>query len=451
MGAILLCPLSAEVIKVGPRCRPASLLAMRLTLHKKKIATLVVLLLAVAAWAWLLLSSREEEVEDFPFPFPSKPAPFPSGFLLPQGSPLQMRLGAYRNNLRQPVFNADKFKSRPELVVVAQVRGGPGSGARLRLLAESLQTAGPGATNRLLLVLSMEKPCAEAAEAMRVIDFCRVLPIFFPYSGSFYPDEFPGSDPADCPRDLPKETAILKGCTNAQYPDSHGHYREAAFTQEKHHWWWKLHFTWQTLREVVGYSGYVLFLEEGSYLLPDWLHVLRLMQKQCKDQGCQLLSLGGTSAPDATADPQQLEVSIFVAPKHRSALAIPRDVYFQLMGCLEEFCTYDDYNWDWSLQQVSATCLSHPLKVLSSRLPRVLNLPGQPDERGLCGRTGPCANMDAASQLLREKVRELSGRLFPKTLNVAAKQQDVRNPPPMRNGGWADIRDHALCQNYARL
>ncbi|XP_040203460.1 alpha-1,6-mannosyl-glycoprotein 2-beta-N-acetylglucosaminyltransferase-like [Rana temporaria] len=426
---------------------------MRLTLHKKKIAALL-LFLGMAACAWLLLtSSSEDHPAALPFPVPSLPVEtrHPSGFLLPRGSPLQMRLAAYSNNLRQPIFNAERFHGRPELVVVVQVRGGPGTGARLKLLAESLQTAGPGATGRLLLVLSMEKPCAEAVEAMNAIDFCRVMPIYFPYSATFYPDEFPGSDPADCPRDLPKETAKLKGCTNADYPDTHGHYREAAFAQEKHHWWWKLHFTWQTLREVVGYSGYTLFLEEGSYLLPDWLHALRLMQKQCKEEGCHLLSLGGAPSPDSMPDPQQLEISGFVAPKHRSALAISREVYYQLMGCLAEFCTYDDYNWDWSLQHVSATCLSHPLKVLSARLPRVLNLPGQPNERGMCARTGPCANMDAASQALREKVRELSGRLFPKTVEVTARQQDVRNPPPMKNGGWGDIRDHALCQSYARL
>ncbi|XP_018427619.1 PREDICTED: alpha-1,6-mannosyl-glycoprotein 2-beta-N-acetylglucosaminyltransferase-like [Nanorana parkeri] len=424
---------------------------MRLTLHKKKIATLL-LFLGMAFCAWLLFSSDEDELDEpLPVPTLSIEARQPSGFLLPRGSPMQMRLGAYRNNLRQPIFNANNFSGRPELVVVAQIRGGPGSGARLKLLAESLQTAGPGATGRLLLVLSMEKPCAEAANAMRTIDFCRVLPIYFAYSASFYPDEFPGSDPADCPRDLPKESAILKGCTNAEYPDSHGHYREATFTQEKHHWMWQLHFTWQTLREVVGYSGYVLFLEEGSYLLPDWLHILRLMQKQCKEEGCHLLSLGGTSIPEVSPDPQQLEVSGFVAPKHRSALAMSREVYYQLMGCLAEFCTYDDYNWDWSLQHVSATCLSHPLKVLYTRLPRVLDLPGQPDERGMCARTGPCSNIDAASQALREKVRQLSGRLFPKTVEVAARQQEVRNPPPMVNGGWGDVRDHVLCKNYARL
>ncbi|XP_075060539.1 alpha-1,6-mannosyl-glycoprotein 2-beta-N-acetylglucosaminyltransferase-like [Mixophyes fleayi] len=422
---------------------------MRLTLHKKKIASLL-LFLGMSFCAWLLLTSSSQDGSP-PVTSPPNEIKDPSGFQLPRGSPLQMRLAAYRNNLRQPVFNAERFPTPPELLVVVQMRGGPGSGSRLQLLAESLLTAGPGATGRLLLVLSMERPCAETTEAMRSIDFCRVLPIYFPYSRSFYPDEFPGSDPADCPRDLAKEYAILKGCTNAEYPDIHGHYREAYFTQDKHHWWWKLHFTWERLREITGHSGHIIFLEEGSYLLPDWLHMLRLMQKQCQEEDCQLISLGGISEPEPSSDPQHVAVSGFVAPRHRSALAMSKQHYYQLMGCMAEFCTYDDYNWDWSLQHVFATCLAHPLKVLSAHLPRVLTLPAKEQEGGMCGRTGPCSNIDAASQALRGKVRELSGRLFPKTLIVAARQQEVRNPPPMKNGGWGDIRDHALCQSYARL
>ncbi|XP_044130801.1 alpha-1,6-mannosyl-glycoprotein 2-beta-N-acetylglucosaminyltransferase-like [Bufo gargarizans] len=418
---------------------------MRLTLHKKKIAALL-LLLALGTWL-LLTSSRLDD------PSPTEPPSEkdPSGFQLPSGAPLQKRLAAYRNNLRQPMRNAEQFPGRPELVLVVQVRGGPGSGSRLQLLAESLQSAGPGATSRLLLVLSMQQPCPEAARAMASINFCRVLPVYFPYSLSFYPDEFPGNDPADCPRDMPKESALLKGCSNAKYPDSHGHYREAAFTQDKHHWWWKLHFIWERVREVSGHGGHILFLDEGSYLFPDWLHVLRLMQKQCQEEGCHMLSLGGTGVPETSPDPQHMELSGFVAPRHSAAIAVSRETYYQLMGCLAQFCTYDDYNWDWSLQHISAACLAHPLKVLSARLPRVLTLPAKAEDGGMCGRYGPCANMDASSQALRAKIRQLSGQLFPKAINIASRQQEMRNPPPMKNGGWGDIRDHTLCQSYARL
>ncbi|KAM4694629.1 alpha-1,6-mannosyl-glycoprotein 2-beta-N-acetylglucosaminyltransferase-like [Discoglossus pictus] len=417
---------------------------MRLTLHKKKIAALLVLL-ALALCAFLLFSSNDDDnLVTVPHPPPQK------NHLLPPGTPLAMRLSAYRINIRQPVLNAELFPGRPDLVVVVQVRGGPGSGLRLQLLSESLQAAGPGITGRLLLILSMAKPCSEVEVAIRSINFCRVLPIYFPYSMSFYPDEFPGADPADCPRDLSKEDALKSGCKNAEYPDIHGHYRESAFALDKHHWWWKLHFTWERIRELNGHNGQVLFIEEGSYLLPDWMHMLRLMQNKCKEEGCGLLSLGGTSSLDSSPDPEQVELSSWVAPKHRSAVTIPRELYYQLMGCLSEFCTYDDYNWDWSLQYVSASCLAHPLKVLSTRLPRILHLPTKAGD-GECGRTGPCTSIETALQTLRAQVRAMSGRLFPKTLTVYSRQQEVRNPPQTKNGGWGDIRDHALCQSYARL
>lgn len=34
--------------------------------------------------------------------------------------------------------------------------------------------------------------------------------------------------------------AVKKACNNAKHPDLYGHYREAKFTQTKHHWWWKV-------------------------------------------------------------------------------------------------------------------------------------------------------------------------------------------------------------------
>uniref|UniRef100_A0A8C5MR75 Alpha-1,6-mannosyl-glycoprotein 2-beta-N-acetylglucosaminyltransferase n=1 Tax=Leptobrachium leishanense TaxID=445787 RepID=A0A8C5MR75_9ANUR len=422
---------------------------MRLTLHKKKIVALLALL-GTTFCVYLLFSSSSVEDLDSRLAAPTARTNL-SGFQLPRGSPQEMRLAAYRHNMRQTVLNAQLFPGAPEQVVVVQVRGGPGSGPRLQLLVDSLKAAGPGATSHLLLVISLEKPCPEAAEVIRSIDFCRVLPIFYPYSLSFYHDEFPGADPADCFRDLPKESAILKGCNNAQYPDSHGHYREAAFTQDKHHWWWKLHYTWERVREVSGYSGHVLFVEEGSYLLPDWSHTLRLMQRECHEEDCQILSLGGITSSEPPADPQHVEVGSWVAPKHRSAVSMPRALYYKLMGCLAEFCTYDDYNWDWSLQHVSAACLAHPLMVMSVELPRVFTLPAMEDTGVACGRTGPCVSADSASEALRAQVRELSGRLFPKSLTVAVRQQETRNPPQVKNGGWGDIRDHSLCQSYARL
>ena len=88
--------------------------------------------------------------------------------------------------------------------------------------------------------------------------------------------------------------ALNVGCTNAQHPDLYGHYREAKFTQTKHHWWWKANRVFDQLTATRNHTGMVLFLEEDHYVAEDFLHVLRLMERTCRHscERCNVLSLG---------------------------------------------------------------------------------------------------------------------------------------------------------------
>lgn len=88
--------------------------------------------------------------------------------------------------------------------------------------------------------------------------------------------------------------ALNLGCINAKHPDLYGHYREAKFTQTKHHWWWKANRVFDQLSITRNHTGMVLFLEEDHYVAEDFLHVLRLMERTCKHscERCNVLSLG---------------------------------------------------------------------------------------------------------------------------------------------------------------
>ena len=66
-------------------------------------------------------------------------------------------------------------------------------------------------------------------------------------------------------------------CTNSKWPDLHGHYREAKYSQTKHHWWWKLTFIFQHLRVTKYFTGHVVFIEEDHFLAPDFLQLLEMM------------------------------------------------------------------------------------------------------------------------------------------------------------------------------
>lgn len=38
-------------------------------------------------------------------------------------------------------------------------------------------------------------------------------------------------------------------------------------------------------------------------------------------------------------------------------MAFNRVTWNKLRKCAAQFCSYDDYNWDWSLQHIAQTCM----------------------------------------------------------------------------------------------
>lgn len=358
------------------------------------------------------------------------------------GSLPQLSQSVYTANLKQWVHNADKFPGDPQLVLVVQVHNRP---EYLRLLILSLERAAE--VHNVLLIFSHDYFSEEINAIVQEITFCKVLQIYFPFSTQLYPNEFPGQDPRDCPRDISKEKALKTGCLNAEHPDSYGHYREAFITQTKHHWWWKLHFVWERVQVMQGYSGFVVFLEEDNYILPDFFHFYKLMiafrKKSCPD--CDMLALGNHNAvTEFTALSNKVMTTGWMSTKHNLGMAISREVYYKLMGCNNEFCTYDDYNWDWTLQHLSGTCISNPLKVLVAQGSRVLH-------------TGDCGlhhkeNCSPKKVLERVEVGIQLSRhgLFIQSLALNGAEA-VEHKAHMKNGGWGDIRDHILCNNYAKV
>ncbi|KAK5880298.1 hypothetical protein CesoFtcFv8_023340 [Champsocephalus esox] len=278
-----------------------------------------------------------------------------------------------------------------------------------------------------------------------------VLQIFFPFSIQLYPEEFPGHDPKDCPRDLPKNDALKLGCINAEYPDSFGHYREAKFSQTKHHWWWKLHFVWDRVRVLKDHKGMVLLIEEDHYVSPDFIHLLKLMsslkREQCPD--CDILSLGSYSHIGYSSKANRVEVKAWKSTEHNMGMALSRETYQKLIKCTDTFCTYDDYNWDWSLQHLTVSCLPSYWKVMVSEAPRVFHA-------GDCGmHHKKTACMPISQKTKIDNILQSSGnQLFPKNLLIT-KRLPANGAggvaPHVKNGGWGDIRDHELCKSYVRL
>ncbi|KAI8431474.1 hypothetical protein MSG28_015990, partial [Choristoneura fumiferana] len=63
---------------------------------------------------------------------------------------------------------------------------------------------------RTLLVFSHDYYDEEINNLVKTIDFTKVMQIFYPYSIQTHPNEFPGVDPKDCPRDAKFEHKVQK-------------------------------------------------------------------------------------------------------------------------------------------------------------------------------------------------------------------------------------------------
>ncbi|KFO29740.1 Alpha-1,6-mannosyl-glycoprotein 2-beta-N-acetylglucosaminyltransferase [Fukomys damarensis] len=358
---------------------------------------------------------------------------------------LRYRSLVYQLNFDQTLRNVEKGGTWAprELVLVVQVHNRP---EYLRLLLDSLRKA--QGIDDVLVIFSHDFWSTEINQLIAGVDFCPVLQVFFPFSIQLYPNEFPGSDPRDCPRDLQKNAALKLGCINAEYPDSFGHYREAKFSQTKHHWWWKLHFVWERVKVLQDYAGLILFLEEDHYLAPDFYHVFKKMwklkQQECPE--CDVLSLGTyTASRSFYGIADKVDVKTWKSTEHNMGLALTRDAYQKLIECTDTFCTYDDYNWDWTLQYLTVSCLPKYWKVLVLQAPRIFHA-------GDCGmhHKKTCRPSTQSAQI-ESLLTNNKQYMFPETLIISEKFTMVAVSPPRKNGGWGDIRDHELCKSYRRL
>jgi alpha-1,6-mannosyl-glycoprotein beta-1,2-N-acetylglucosaminyltransferase len=70
----------------------------------------------------------------------------------------------------------------------------------------------------------------------------------------------------------------------------------------------------------------------------------------------------------------QAEVTPWISSKHNMGMAFNRSTWQDIRHCAEFFCTYDDYNWDWSLQHISQGCLDHKLYAMVMKGPRVFHI-----------------------------------------------------------------------------
>ncbi|CAG0887461.1 unnamed protein product [Cyprideis torosa] len=283
------------------------------------------------------------------------------------------------------------------------------------------------------------------------VSFARYMHIFFPFSIQTHPGQYPAQSPDDCPKSVSKTVAQRLKCLNAEHPDRFGHYRVAHMMQIKHHWVWKLARVFTGLDVTKDYSGHVLFLEEDYWLTDDALHVLDLMINAAPQicPKCSALTLGNYLKRQHPKG-DTVEWIQFVGSRHNMGMAFNRTLFHRIIECIDVFCTFDDYNWDWTLQHVSLTCLKQPDPLLflvakSSRVYHIGECEGIHHQKKPANLKRPQCSLPGEVQ----KVKRASALFphFPKKLKIVKGVLKIK--PHKGNGGWGDPRDHRLCKHLS--
>ncbi|XP_071827571.1 alpha-1,6-mannosyl-glycoprotein 2-beta-N-acetylglucosaminyltransferase-like [Apostichopus japonicus] len=361
-----------------------------------------------------------------------------------KGPNVHIRKAILDINHQQNVLNLDRFprRSTDSIVILVMVH------KRLEYLQYLIQSLSRATDiGDALLVFSHDYYSEEINDVIRAIDFCQTLQIFYPYSLQIYENEFPGPEENDCPRDAPKNVAREMKCTNWEHPDLYGHYREVQFVMTKHHWFWKLQHIFTGVQATQNHNGLILLLEEDHYVAPDFYVMLKKMyeEKKTKVTECNILTLGTYDKNRVYRDrADKADVTDWHSSKHNMGMALDKKTWLSLQECKEQFCSYDDYNWDWTLQHLSKSCLKPPLRALVLRSPRVFHI-------GECGihHNGKC-NADDLVRKIDENLKTNQRYLYPSNLVVTPQTRPLRIKPPKPNGGWGDLRDRTLCATYGR-
>nr|XP_014427812.1 alpha-1,6-mannosyl-glycoprotein 2-beta-N-acetylglucosaminyltransferase [Pelodiscus sinensis] len=170
-----------------------------------------------------------------------------------------------------------------------------------------------------------------------------------------------------------------------------------------------------------------------------------LRQQECPE--CQILSLGSYNVVRGgfSGKADKVEMKTWKSTEHNMGMAFSRETYQQLIECTDAFCTYDDYNWDWTLQHLTISCLPKFWKVLVPEIPRVFHT-------GDCGmHHKKSCRPSTQSAKIDSLLNNNQQYLFPETMSVSKRYSMAPLSPHVKNGGWGDIRDHELCKSYRRL
>lgn len=339
---------------------------------------------------------------------------------------------------RLPPRNLDLYPklAKDHIIVVLYVHNRP---QYLQLVVSSLsQVVG---INETLLIVSHDGYFEEMNKIVEGIKFCQVKQIFSPYSPHIFPDSFPGVSPSDC---KDKDDPLKKHCEGTT--DQYGNHRSPKIVSLKHHWWWMMNTVWDGLKETHGHSGHILFIEEDHFILPNAYRNLQLLTK-LKPKKCPDCYAANLAPCDVKSRGEGWD-SLIAERMGNIGYTFNRTVWRKIHRKRQEFCLFDDYNWDITMWVTVYPSFGSP--VYSLRGPRASAV-----HFGKCGlhqgqgEKAACIDGGAAKVGIEEADKVIN---IKSDWGVHVRKNQEGYQAGFRGwGGWGDTRDHQLCLDFSKM
>ncbi|KAK6918722.1 N-acetylglucosaminyltransferase II [Dillenia turbinata] len=354
---------------------------------------------------------------------------------LPKQNELSISL-AQRNQL--PPRNLDLYPNLPKdhITIVLYVHNRP---QYLKVVVQSLsQVVGISET---LLVVSHDGFFEEMNKIIEGIKFCQVKQIFAPYSPHLFPNSFPGVSPGDCKE---KDDPTKMHCTGN--PDQYGNHRSPKIVSLKHHWWWMMNMVWDGLKETRQHQGHILFIEEDHFIFPNAYRNLQILLelKPLKCPDCYAANL----APYDVKSKGENWDMLVAERMGNIGYTFNRTVWRKIHNKANEFCLFDEYNWDITMWATVYPSFGGPVYSLRGPRPSAVHFgkcglhQGQ-DEKGACIDNGVVDIEVGKIDKIPNIKPEWSLHLY--------KHQGGYQAGFKGWGGWGDKRDHQLCLAFASM
>ncbi|KRX98926.1 Small G protein signaling modulator 3 [Trichinella pseudospiralis] len=292
--------------------------------------------------------------------------------------------------------------------------------------------------SEVLLVISHSAYDEEMNNIVRSIKFCPALQLFYPLRMELFQEKFPDADPEHCNRTCCRPESKRRSI------------RVSQIAQIKHHWWWKLVQAFEYIDALKNSDFWITLLEEDHYVSPDLYENLKSLIKDklkfCEE--CQIIVPGNyfKLPVNKNEPPNEIKIEYWYSSKHNLGMTFSRTFWNELKSRAIPFCTYNDYNWDWTLNHIQ-THIARNWKAVVLKSSRVFHI-------GDCGTHTESNNCNASLEAVKNYIKEINISTY--TFRVDEGGRLFANwVTPQPFGAWIDPRDHLLClwhiHNHAPL